>query len=357
MSRLSVHLPRIGALVLSVLAAAASYSVHQSQSTAAGTETNAAWPGSPTEFGGNPFDSVGGRRRGVHRAGNAGRPQPADRGERHGASEPPIASKPRASPSRILRASTVPPPTIVIPQPRRISRPDDTARRRHRAADPPRRGVDPRRHPARPPRCARGPHELDDRGTECELQRIGEHPPPRAPEEPNPGEDVPPNEPGSTEGPSSEVTEPVPDDGSVQPVQPPAAAPAPPTRPPDPPDTAPPDCGTTTDSPPAEPDPGPTDPDDQAGNGYDENTGADDQTANADDENTGADDQTANADDEDAGADEQDGEAEDESPVAPGGSEGADDGIAGDGDDAATAPASRSVTEPAGPPAQGSTDE
>jgi hypothetical protein len=329
MSRLSGHLSQVGALVVAVVAAAVAYSVYDAGSTTSNTDArepvagllpdsgNGLLPDSHRQQAERVREPNGGRTAGPRSAGavRSSWPAPGPQGQLN---EPLLqnVSAPLAPASAPLGHGSAPllsrPLPIGVPRAR-----DDHGRRRAGNND---------RGPWRP-----GP--FDRRAVDRELQRlIGDKPLPRVPR--GPAEDFPTDLPPELiKGPGTPAPKPAPESPNVPaqpaptPVVAPPASPTPTTPAASEPSESTPDeaadsdgseedadvtdTGTTTPPPPpAEPAPAPANPDDQTGN----------------------------ADDEDAGIDDQSGEAEDESPVPPGGSEGADDGLAGDGDDAVAPP-------------------
>jgi hypothetical protein len=334
MSRLSGHLSQLGALLVAVVAAAAAYSVYDAGSTTSNTGARTPVGGQKTDFGSGPLVR-----------GSEGREQPNHVRESsvvrtasvpEGASPTGAARSPWASSGLQGQRSEALLQEVSAPLPPHLSAPLQHATTPPLYRPPhtgvPRGGEDrPRRGRDHDHGGRRGP--FNDRALERELHRlIGDKPLPRIPN--GPAEDIPKDLPLELiNGPGVPAPKPTAEPPG-QPVVPPSPPPVAPAASPAPanPGGSPPsdvapdedadsesseddaddtDTGTTTPPPaPTEPAPVPVDPDDQTGN----------------------------ADDEDAGIDDQDGEAEDESPVPPGGSEGADGGVAGDGDDAVASP-------------------
>ena len=334
MSRLSGHLSQVGALVVAIVAAAVAYSMYDGDTTTSNTQARNPVAGVTADRGESRFVPASRGRESANRvmdASRAGRTagaNPAEgprsfrpsTGPQAHLSEAPLqdVSAPLQDVSAPLQDVSAPAPDVSSPPPE-VSVP--RVYRRHRVGLP--RGEDDggMRH-RRDHDRGRRPGPFDDRTLDRELHRlIGDRPLPRVPK--GPAEEIPTDL-------TTEPIEPTPNpapahpDVSQQPVAPPPPAPVAPPSPSPTPATSggsgstdttvtTPPPPTTTQPPPAptEPAPAPANPDDQIGN----------------------------ADDEDAGMDEQSGEAEDESPVPPGGSEGADGGVPGDGDDAAAPPA------------------
>jgi hypothetical protein len=359
MSRLSGHLSQLGALLVAVSAAAVAYSIYDAGSTTSNTGAPTPVAGQTADIGAGPLASGSeGREHPSHvRESSVGRTAGATGGASHTeaarSSGAGTGTQGQPSEAQLQDVSAPLPPPVSAPL-QHISTPLP-----YRPAYPgvPHRGDDHSQRRGRDHDRGRRRARFGDRALDRELHRlIGDQPLPRIPK--GPAEDFPTDLPPELiNGPGVPAPKPTPGPPSVpgQPVVPPSptpvgpASPSPaPTNPAvsapgeatpdqdadsgssgdDPDDT---DTGTTTTPPaPTEPAPVPVDPDDQTGN----------------------------ADDEDAGIDDQGGEAEDESPVPPGGSEGADDGVAGDGDDAVapsapSAPAVMDVEVDAGASAAG----
>jgi hypothetical protein len=406
MSRLSGHLSQIGALVVAVVAAAVAYSVYDAGSTTSNTDAREPVAGLVADSGDSQLSPESDRQEKEKRVRepNVGRTAGPSGAEAVRSSLP--ATGPQGQLGELLVQNvSAPPPAASAPvrhasapllsRPLHIGVPragDDRDRRRGRHHD----GGPLRPGPFHPrtldrelhrliggkplPRVPKGhrdrgpwrPGPFDPRTLDRELHRlVGGKPLPRVPK--GPGEhiprDLPPeliNGPGAPapksksapESPTVPAQSGVP--SSPTPAAPSPVSPAPATPAADAPSESTPDedadsggaeddaddtdTGTTTPPPPpAEPAPAPAEP---------APAPAEPAPAPAD-----PDDQTGNADDEDAGIDDQSGEAEDESPVPPGGYEGADDGVAGDGDDYSVAPPAPSppaavdVEEDSGPSA------
>ena len=327
MSRLSGHLSQVGALIVAIVAAAVAYSVYDAGSTTSNPDAREPVAGLLADSGDSLRpDSDRQEEAKRVREPNVGRTAGPSSAEAVRPSWPATGLRGQLS-EPLLQNVSAPLPRVSAPLPH-----DSTPL------------------PSRP-----GP--FDDRTLDRELQRlIGDKPLPRVPK--GPAEDFPTDLPPELiKGPGAPAPKPVPESPNVPaqpgvpspptPVAPPPTSPTPATPAAGAPSESTPDedadsggaeddvddtdTGTTTPPPPAEPAPVPADPDDQTGN----------------------------ADDEDASGDDQSGEAEDESPVPPGGSEGADDGVAGDGDDAVappapSAPAVVAVEEGSGPGAAAS---
>lgn len=345
MSRFSMHLPRVGALVLSVAVAMAAYSVHEGQSTTSSAEPAAPAAARAMDLGGSlfspPFEPGKGSERSAGTRRSAGGSGP------DGAPDPSPGARRQAELSdgrfQFVAANQLPAPLRSLgspPQgvgPRRGVPPPPRGRRHHGLDD---RSIDRELQrligdepvPRRPKRPT-GDDGLDGRSIDRELRRlIGDEPVPDRPKRPTGDDEVPPSKPVPGDGaPSGSPSGDPPDAGLDEtdlgapvdetddattntpsaPTDPAPVSPPPPAAPTDPAPVspAPPPAAAP---PPAQTDPAPTP--------------------------VTPDDQTGNADDEDAGVDDQSGEAEDETPVAPGGSEGADAGVPGDGDGAPAPP-------------------
>ena len=278
MTRLSNHLPRVGALVLSAVVALVAYSVHAGQSNVPAEQTALGWrrmPASPglspalkLEEGGQP-----GRRARCSPPCPAGAEASTRRQAPAAAPEGPAGVRLLSAPGFQPVAAHAPPSQPRAPRPRRDGH-----------------GGSPR-EPRRPARRPLGATQARTRRPENDPDPLSEvfepldmPAPPETPAAPTP--ETVPAPPAMPASPSPVPQVPAGEDVDVDetPVDEPEDEPV------DEPDAVPP--------PPREPPPASVDPDDQTGN----------------------------ADDEDAGEDEQSGEAEDESPDPPGASEGADAG-------------------------------
>jgi hypothetical protein len=161
MSRLSKHLPQLGALVLAALVAAVAYSIHEGQSTGASPDSTAT---ASLGLRGSPFPSVS-------------KWQSGDR------ASPAVTASTR---SARLPGSGTPHPT-----PSGSAHTDLTASSQPSA--PPRSVVPP--HPGtHPPDQAEQPGRPDHRDLDRELRRlIDDPPPPRRPQRPPPRDELPPD--------------------------------------------------------------------------------------------------------------------------------------------------------------------
>jgi hypothetical protein len=323
MSRLSGHLSHLGALLVAVVAAAVAYSMYDAGSTTSNTGARTPVAGQTADSGAGPLvHGYEGREHANHaRESSVARTAGATKGA--SLAEAARSSRAGSGPQgqrreAVLQDVSAPLSPHVSAPFQHIStpllhRPPHTSVPRGGHDRSQRRGRDHDRRGRREP--------FDDRALDRELHRlIGERPLPQIPK--GPAEDIPTDLPPELiNGPGLPAPKPTPEPPSVpgQPVVPPSPTPdedADSGSSEDDADDR--DAGTTTPAPPpTEPAPVPVEPDDQTGN----------------------------ADDEDAGIDDQGGEAEDESPVPPGGSEGADGGVAGDGDDAVAPPATGGTAE------------
>jgi hypothetical protein len=307
MSRLSGHLSQLGALLVAVVAAAVAYSIYDAGSTTSNTRARTPVAGQTADLGAGRLVHGSEGREHANRVRESGVARTA--GATEGVSHAEAARSSRAGSGTQGQRSEAVLQEVSAPLPPHISAP-----LQHTTTPPlyrplhtgvPRGGDD----------RSRRREPFDDRALDRELHRlIGDRPLPQIPK--GPAEDIPTDlPPEPINGPGVPAPKPTPEAPNVpgQPVVPPSPTPDQDadsgSSEDDADDT---DAGTTTPAPPpTEPAPLPVDPDDQTGN----------------------------ADDEDAGIDDQGGEAEDESPVPPGGYEGADGGVAGDGDDAVAPPA------------------
>jgi hypothetical protein len=351
MSRLSGHLSQLGTLLVAVVAAAVAYSIYDAGSPTSNTGARTPVAGQTADFGAGPLArGPEGREHAKHlRESSVGRTaDDATEGASHteAARASGAGTGPQGAPSEAQLQDVSVPLTPHVSAPlQHISTP---LPQRPGHTGVPRRGDDRGQRRGRDHERGRPRGPFDDRALDRELHRlIGDRPLPRIPK--GPAEDIPTELPPELiKGPGVPAPKPTPEPPSVpgQPVVSPSPTPVAPALP-SPAQTNPPVSA-----------PGEATPDEDADSGSSEDE--------ADDTDTGTttpppaptepapvpvdpDDQTGNADDEDAGMDDQGGEAEDESPVPPGGSEGADDGVAGDGDDAVASP----VT--VAPPATGGT--
>ena len=172
MSRLSKHLPQVGALVLAAVVAAAAYSVHEGQSTGSSPDSTAT---ASLGLRGSPFPSVSKRESSAH---------PGDR------SSPAGTASTRSAP--LLGSGT------------RSRTPSGSAHTDLTASSPPsapRRSVVPPHPGTHPPDEAEQPGRPDHRDLDRELRRlIDDPPPPRRPQRPPPRDEVPPDALSPAEG-------------------------------------------------------------------------------------------------------------------------------------------------------------